>query len=181
MKVSQVMTTQVKTCSPHDFLSKATRVMWDNDCGCVPVTDAEGKIVGIITDRDITMAAYTQGLPLHSIRIESAMARTVVTCSPDDDLQTVEELMRQNQIRRVPVLDQSGKLVGIVSLNDLTLTARRQREQEAAEVTPAEISGTLRAICRPRGHLSTQAAFAPEPGEMEFVPTPPPKRGPWRR
>lgn len=181
MKVSQVMTTGVKTCSGSDFLSKAARVMWDNDCGCVPVTDAAGKIVGIITDRDIAMAAYTQGLALHSIRVESAMARTVVTCSPDDDLQTAEELMRQNQVRRIPVLDQGGKLAGIVSLNDLALTARHQRGQEAAEVTGAQISQTLKAICRPHAHLSTQVAFAPEPGEMEFVPTPPPKRGSWRR
>lgn len=139
MKVSQVMTTQVETCSQHDFLSKAARVMWDNDCGCVPVTDADAKIVGIITDRDIAMAAYMQGLPLHSIRVESAMARTVVTCSPEDDLQTAEELMRQNQIRRIPVLDRNAKLVGIVSLNDLTLAAQRQREQETAEVTGVEI------------------------------------------
>ncbi len=181
MKVSQIMTRELKTCSGRDFLSKAARVMWDHDCGCVPVTDAVGKIVGIITDRDIAMAAYTQGLPLHSIRVESAMARAVVTCSADDDLQTVEDLMRQNQIRRLPVLDQAGKPVGIVSLNDLTLAAHRQREQEVAEVTGAEISETLKAICRPRGHLSTQVAFAPEPGEMEFVPAPPPKRGPWRR
>ncbi len=180
MKVSQVMTAEVKTCRERDSLSKAARVMWDNDCGCVPVTDAEGKIAGIITDRDITMAAYTQGLPLHAIGVESAMARTVVTCSSDDDLQTVEELMRQNQVRRVPVLDQSGKLVGIVSLNDLALAARQQRKEEIAPMTSDEISETLRAICRPRGHVFNQIGFAPEPGELEFVPTPP-KRGPWRR
>jgi len=181
MKISQVMTDDVKSCRERDFLSRAARVMWDNDCGCLPVIDAEGKIAGIITDRDITMAAYTQGLPLHAIRVESAMARTVVTCSSDDDLQTVEELMRQNQVRRVPILDQSGKLVGIVSLNDLALAAQQPRKEEIAGITNGEISQTLEAISRPRGHVFNQIGFAPEPGEMEFVPTPPPKRGPWRR
>jgi CBS domain-containing protein len=181
MKIAQVMTTEVKTCSERDSLSKAARIMWDQDCGCVPVVDAEAKIVGIITDRDIAMAAYTQGLPLHSIRADAAMQRRLVSCSADDDLQTAEELMRQNQIRRVPVLDPDGKVVGIVSLNDLALAVRRPRTEETTPITGHEISETLSAICRPRGHVFNPIGFAPEAGELEFVPTAPAKHGPLRR
>lgn len=181
MKVSQIMTSEVKTCRERDFLAKAAQIMWDNDCGCVPVVDEQRKPIGMITDRDIAMATYTQGLPLHSIRIESAMAETVVTCSSEDDLRTVEGLMCQNQVRRLPVVDERGKLIGIVSLNDLALEANRQRKQIAGEMTSSEISQTLTAVSRPRGHLLTHVAFAPEAGELNFVPAPPPKRGHWRR
>lgn len=181
MKVSQVMTGVVKTCRARDSLGKAARIMWDHDCGSVPVVDADQKIVGIVTDRDIALAAYTQGLPLHDIRAEAAMQRRVLSCSPDDDLQSAEELMRQNQVRRVPVLDRNGKAVGIVSLNDVALGVRRLDAQKVAPITGDEVAKALSAICRPRGHAFDSAGFAPEVGETEFIPTAPPKRGAWRR
>ena len=181
MKIAEMMKLDVKSCHGRDFLNKAAKMMWDNDCGCLPVIDAEGKVTGIITDRDITMAAYTQGTALHAIRVESAMTRNVIACSPGDDLQTVQELMRQNQVHRVPVIDLDGKLVGIVSINDLALAAQQRRKEEIAGITNGDISQTLGAISQPRGHVFDQIGFAPEAGEMEFVPGPPPKRGPWRR
>lgn len=181
MKAAEVMTREVKTCGERDPLNRAARIMWEHDCGCVPVVSADNRVIGILTDRDICMAAYTQGLPLHAIKAESAMARTVVSCSPDDEITTVEDLMRQNKVRRLPVVDKDGRLSGIVSLNDLALEAERQRKAGGGELSGDEISETLRAICEARSRVPGVFGFGPEPGELEFVPGPPPKRGPWRR
>lgn len=181
MKVAEVMTRDVNVCGERDSLSRAARIMWENDCGCVPVVNADGKAVGILTDRDVCMAAYMQGLPLHAIQAESAMARAVVSCSSDDDVTIAEELMRQNKIHRLPVIAKDGKLAGILSLNDLALEAERQRRAGGEDVTAREISETLSTISQPRPHVLAQLEFGPEAGEREFVPSPPPKRGTWRK
>ena len=68
MKVADSMTRDVRACSVHDSLNAAARVMWENDCGCVPIVDSQGRLVGIVTDRDICMATYTQGVPLEDVQ-----------------------------------------------------------------------------------------------------------------
>ena len=70
MKVEQVMNRNVKTCRSSDSLDRAAQLMWENDCGCVPIVDDEGRGVGMVTDRDVCMAAYTQGGPLTHLRVE---------------------------------------------------------------------------------------------------------------
>jgi CBS domain-containing protein len=108
----------VRSCRSNDTLNEPARLMWEFDCGAVPVVDDAGCLVGIITDRDICMAAYTRGQSLGSLRVESVMAEDVASVSPDDTLDTITALMRQRQIRRVPVVD-DGCVVGIVSLADV--------------------------------------------------------------
>src|SRR5690606_29796291 len=83
-KVRLVMTPNVSTATPADGLNRAAQIMWEGDCGVVPVTESDGSLVGVITDRDVCMAAYTQGQPLAAVPIDAAMARTVFACSPDD-------------------------------------------------------------------------------------------------
>jgi CBS domain-containing protein len=87
------------------------------------VVDDQYKPVGFLTDRDICMAAYSQGKPLDELRVESAMARKVVCCVAEDDLGSAAALMQQNRTRRLPVIDQHGALVGLLSLDDLTCEA----------------------------------------------------------
>jgi len=170
MKVAELMTRDVKSCSPHDFLQAAARIMWENDCGCVPVVDRESKIVGIITDRDICMAAYTQGVPLHQIRIDSVMAPKVAACASDDDLAEAQELMRQNKVHRLPVADPEGRLIGILSVSDIVMEAERQRKGQRGGKKAAELVEILGALCEPRSHLESHLTFAPEEGEAEFRP-----------
>lgn len=182
MKVAEVMTRRVKSCSSNDTVHAAAKIMWENDCGCVPVLDRASKLVGILTDRDVCMAAYTQGLTLHALRVESAMAPNVVSCSPEDELAEAEKLMIQNKVRRLPVLEKSGKLAGILSLSDIGREAeRQQREGQSRQITDVEIARTLAAICEPRAHANAHVAFGTEIGEMEFRPGPPPKRGHLRK
>ncbi len=181
MKVAELMTSNVKTCWQGDSLDKAARTMWDNDCGCLPVVDQDNRIVGILTDRDIAMAAYAQDLPLRAMRAEDAMTRAVVSCSADDEIGTAEEVMRQNKVRRVPVTDPERRPVGILSLNDLARVASRELTHASPTMTSEEIAATLGAVSEPRGHVLAQFQYAPEPGELEYKPGPPQKRGVLRK
>lgn len=106
------------TCKPNDTLNEPARLMWEFDCGAIPVVNEAWSLVGIITDRDICMAAYTRGQSLGALSVENAMATDVATASPDATLEAITALMRQRQIRRVPVVD-DGLVVGIVSLADV--------------------------------------------------------------
>jgi CBS domain-containing protein len=135
MKVRRLMTSNVYTCSPDDTLTDAARIMWDKDCGCLPVVDADRRVLAMITDRDICMAAYTQGVPLHALHVSSAMSKGLITCTPDKSHAYLERLLRDKQLRRVPVVDAEGRLVGIITLGDLAHHARE--------------SGLLRAIALP--------------------------------
>jgi len=85
MKVRDLMAYEVAACRPTDSLNIAAHLMWEYDCGCVPVVDRENVVVGIVTDRDICMGAYTQGRSLHVISVQEVMGRPVISCEPDDD------------------------------------------------------------------------------------------------
>jgi CBS domain-containing protein len=133
--------------------------MWERDIGCLAVIGEDGKVTGMITDRDACMAAYTQGRALHEIPVSVAMSKEVYSCAPDDGIIEAEETMRSRKVRRLPVLDSSTKLVGIVSLNDLALESARETGRKGREVSGQEVSATLAAICEPRtGRALTVAA-----------------------
>ena len=163
MTLESIMSRHVHHCRPDHTLAYAAASMWDHDCGCLPVcaSDGEGepRVIGMLTDRDICMAALFQGKPLHELKVADAMSRDIRVSKADDRPQDVELLMREQQIRRVPVTDESGALVGIVSLADFARTAREgaalQTQADAAEgdVSERDVGHTLAAICergRPR-------------------------------
>ena len=158
MRVNQLMTRMVQTCAANDDLNKAADIMWSNDCGCVPVVDAEHHVVGMITDRDVAMAAYTQGKPLASIPIHVAMARDVKWCKQDEDIAIAEGVMRANQIRRVPVVDDDGVLVGMLSLNDLARAAAEPQRVGSRFVE--DLTRTIAAVCRPRENVAADPSSA---------------------
>jgi CBS domain-containing protein len=126
MKVEQIMNRNVKVCHPHDSLNRAAQIMWEEPCGAVPIVDDHSKPVGFLTDRDICMAAYTQGKPLAELTVEAAMARKAICCSQEDELASAAELMREHRTRRLPVVDREGTLVGLLSLDDLACEAARK-------------------------------------------------------
>jgi CBS domain-containing protein len=146
MNVEQLMTGDTRSCTPDHTLDCAARKMWERDCGVVPIVDASGRVVGMITDRDICMAAYTQNKLLSQIQVKSIAMKPVVTVSPHDSAQSAETLMQRHQVRRLAVVDERGRLVGVVSLNDLARGASRQ----PGEIPSNEIVRTLAAIGQPR-------------------------------
>lgn len=157
MKVQDVMSTNVRVCKATDMLSTAAQHMWEGDLGSVPVLDDQAQVVGMITDRDISMAALTQGRRLSEIPVRSAMASKVYWVKPKDDLNTAQQVMRKNTIRRVPVLEDDGHLVGMLSMTDLALATLRQREKKNPELTASELAETMATICEPRPTPATAA------------------------
>jgi CBS domain-containing protein len=123
MRAKDVMTHDPKTCSPGQSLAAAAKTMWDHDCGCVPVVDDTGRVVGMLTDRDICMAAYTSGQPLHDLVASQAMSRNVVRCGPDDPIDALLAAMTRARVRRMPVIGRLGALIGVVSLTDVARAA----------------------------------------------------------
>jgi CBS domain-containing protein len=152
MKASELMTAEVKCCHPEDSLNTAAQLMWDYDCGCIPVVDDSGRPVAMITDRDICMAAYTQGARLTERPVSSAMSAEIYTCRADDELALVEEMMRQCRVRRVPVIDAQGRVTGIISLNDIAEAAEREHETKGGrrDIPDFEITRVLSAVCKHR-------------------------------
>ena len=144
MNVKEVMTTDVQTCRPETNLAEVARTMWDADCGVVPILDGERSLVGVITDRDICIAAATRSTSPADIRTQEVMSGTVFTCRQDDDVRDALQIMRDRRVRRLPVLGDREELVGIVSLNDLVAAAACRR---AADVPGEEFLETLKAIC----------------------------------
>ena len=161
MKVEQLMTSDVKSCREYNTLNTAAQVMWDHDIGCVPIVDQENRVVGMLTDRDVCMSAYLQGAPLRAASVTSAMSKEVCLCRSDDDIASVERLMQEKQIHRVPVVDAEGRLAGIISLNDIAREASRESETKTPrEVGDAEVTSTIASVCAPRHRIieATQAA-----------------------
>ncbi len=149
MLAEQVMTADVRVCAPNDDLAKVAGLMWDYDCGCVPVVDASERVVGMITDRDACMAAYTKGRPLAELIVSDAMASNVITCKRSDTTHSIEQLMADNQIRRIPVVDDDGRIAGIVSLNDLARASARPPSR-GGQVDQRHVALTLAATAAPR-------------------------------
>lgn len=121
--VRAVMTSQVHTCQSDDTLNHAAHLMWIGDCGVLPVVSEE-RVVGIITDRDICMATYTQGRPPTELRVEGTMSKNVVSCLPDESVGAALTSMGQRRVRRLPVITTQGKLVGMLTLADIVRWAR---------------------------------------------------------
>ena len=146
MHVKEVMSHPVVTCPADSTLDQAARLMWEFDCGVIPVLGDDGRLSGVVTDRDICMAAYTQGRPLNTIPVSTAMATQVVAGHADDSVESVEALMRAGQVRRVPILDGEDRVTGLVSMNDLARLAARARRPGVDR----ELVKTMAAVCQPR-------------------------------
>jgi signal-transduction protein with cAMP-binding, CBS, and nucleotidyltransferase domain len=119
--------------------------------------DAHGRLAGIVTDRDVCMVAYTQGVPLTAIPVERAMSARVVSCARGDDLETAHRLMRTHLIHRLPVVDTRGRPIGILSLSDLVSHARGSSAPPSEAV---EVATTLYAIHRRRERASANVDSA---------------------
>jgi CBS domain-containing protein len=147
MKVQDVMTYEVQTCSPETNLSAAAMQMWRADCGVLPVV-AGGKVVGMITDRDICMAAATKHRDPANIRVKKVISGHVYGCSPDTDIHEALKIMQQKQVRRLPIISaENGSLCGILSMNDIALKAQDTQE---TELSAQDVEDTLKAICARR-------------------------------
>lgn len=135
MIVADLMTKGAASVETEDSLAAAAEKMWQNDCGALPVVQEDGTVVGMITDRDICMATWSRGSPPADLHVLGAMSTNLIVCRPADALKLVESAMRSNQIRRIPVVDQDQRLLGIVSLADIA----RRSDGDGTSATLASI------------------------------------------
>jgi CBS domain-containing protein len=150
MIVSDLMSRNVETCHPQDSLEDAARKMWTGDIGCLPVLDAESHVIGMVTDRDACMAAYTQGRPLSAISVDSAMAHQAFCCGREDRIEDAEAVMKTHQVRRVPVIDEQGHPIGLISMNDIVRESAREAGGEGSTVRADDLVSTLASVCLAR-------------------------------
>jgi CBS domain-containing protein len=130
MKVSEVMHKGAETVDPDASLASIAKLMRDRDIGAVPVVK-NGKLMGIVTDRDVTIRALADGRDVDALKARDVMTSEVTSCRESDDAERAIETMEAEQIRRLPVLDGSGRLVGMVSLGDIS---HRMSRDVSAEI-----------------------------------------------
>ena len=143
MKVFEVMTIEVGFCHLEDDLTKAAQIMWEKDCGVVPVINAEKRVVGVITDRDICIAAATRNRQPSEIKSSEMNFRAPVVCTMEDDIKDVLRRMRKYKVKRLLVTNQSKELLGIISLTDILLKAGEKKSIRKL------IFSTLNALAKP--------------------------------
>jgi CBS domain-containing protein len=125
MTVKELQTSNVKTAERDTDLATVAKMMWDGDCGAVPVVNEEQKVIGMITDRDICIAAATRSKTPSELRAADVIGGNngIHACRPEDDVRVAMRTMRKHRVRRLPVVDQQQRLRGIVSINDLAINA----------------------------------------------------------
>lgn len=154
------MTHDPQTCRPDDDLATAANVMWDLDCGCVPVVGEGRRVVGMITDRDACMAALMSGRPLHELRVAEVMSKEIAYCRPSDGLDEAHAMMRARRVRRLPVTDGEGRVVGVLSLHDIARAAKRDR-RFFPRVKLRDVALTFAEVSQPAGKPAMPALSAP--------------------
>jgi CBS domain-containing protein len=132
-KCDEVMTKDPVYCLPNDAVARAAQLMKKENVGPIPVVENERtkKLVGIVTDRDLALKVVADGRDPKVAKVEEVMTREVVTCRPEDDLQRALDAMSEHQLRRVAVVDDGNKLVGIIAQADVA--TRVNQPQKTAE------------------------------------------------
>lgn len=152
LTVRDLMTTAVVSIRANERLSAAAKLMWDNDCGALPVLENDGeRVVGMLTDRDICMATWSRDSSPSAILVSSAVSGELAHCSADDSILSAERTMRARQVRRLPVLDSRSRLAGILSLADIARAAnQRSSARPGFEIAPERVVDTLAGIAAER-------------------------------
>jgi CBS domain-containing protein len=150
MKVSELMNRKVATIGAGESLAHAVELMLEHDCGCIPVIGKAKELVGILTDRDVCLAALRTDRPLSKLGVDAAMTADVFTCTPRDDVAVAEAAMGQHQVRRLPVVDDQRRVCGILSLDDLARRARADVGTLAPPLREDSVGRTLGEITRKR-------------------------------
>ena len=155
MKTKERMVTAVSVCRPGDNLAEVAAIMWDSRCGALPVVDAEDRVISMITDRDVAIALGTRNLRASDVLVKDVAPPRVFTCNDHDDMSFALTTMVSQNVRRLPVVNDQGRLVGLISIDDFLLHA----EPGKAGVLSLEALDALRTIIenRLRDHHPQQA------------------------
>lgn len=150
MRIENLMSQPVHTCNQSCTLNEAAQLLWEHDCGAIPIVDDHDQLVGMLTDRDICMAAYTKGKPLKDIQIGEAMSKKVYSCQQSERIEDAEQTMSDNKVRRIPVVDDEQRPIAIISLTDIARSAAAANSKHGkSNGLERHLAATLAAICEP--------------------------------
>ena len=144
MKVKDVMKTDVGFCSADDSLMKAAELMRSRDFGVVPIVDADKKVVGMLTDRDLCLAVVARNRKASDVKCKELVSGQAIVCAPEDKLEDALKKMRKHQIKRLAAVGENGEVVGILTVADVMLAVRKDKNLKK------KIYATLKAVAKPR-------------------------------
>jgi CBS domain-containing protein len=149
MKVKDVMTTNPRFCRPKDTLAQVVESMWEGDCHILPIVDRTNRVTGVITDRDVALGVWRKDRAPRDIRVDELPLARLYTCATTDDVDDALRIMRRALVRRLPIIDENEKLVGILSMDDLALHVK-EPEGTKNGLTAQKVAEAIKAICSPR-------------------------------
>jgi CBS domain-containing protein len=154
MQVKDVMVKNVKICRPEQNLAEVTATMWDSRCGALPVLDSRGTVRGMITDRDICIALGTRDKRASELLVKDVSLPRFFSCMAEDDVLVALRTMVAQNVRRLPVVDRNGEVLGILSIDDLILSA--EPEPAGSGISYDDVVNAVKAILNRRFHSSLQ-------------------------
>jgi len=148
MRVEEIMTKDVSSCAPATNAAAAAEIMWNKNCGSLPIVEDGGRVVGMVTDRDLFIALGTRNERAGDLQVGEIMNHDVSLCAPDDDIRVALTTMATKQVHRLPVVDRDGALQGILSIDDVVLRAQ-------SDGLSKEVLKTMKAVCDRPNHPRT--------------------------
>ncbi len=139
MKVADVMMRTPASCTAETNLAAAVEILWTRNCGMLPIVNNEGKVTGVVTDRDICIALGTRDRRASEITVQEIQPEKLFACKADDDIRSALAIISDEKVRRLPVLDEAGKLLGILSLDDVVLHAATSIGGRAPELSSSDV------------------------------------------
>jgi len=156
MNVKELMTRPAKSCGLESSLEQIASIMKDYDCGIIPIIKEDRTLAGIITDRDICLATAALHQKPSDIKVQNVLGGKVYTCSSEDDVDAALAKMHDYKVRRLPVVDEKQRLIGIISMNDILLGLPRWKGEQSQALSSAKIINAFQAICS-HGHAIAAA------------------------
>jgi len=150
MKVQDIMMRTPACCTPETNLGAAVEILWNRNCGMLPVVDARQRVIGVITDRDLCVALGTRNRLPGEITVGEVLSGEAFNCRTDDDIHAALQTMAAKKVRRLPVVDENGVLQGILSMDNVVLHAELGGWNQSAELSQEDIVRTLQQIYGPR-------------------------------
>ena len=146
MKVSDIMTKAPACCAPATNLGSAVEILWNGNCGILPVVDTHGRVVSVITDRDICIALGTGNRLPGEVTVGDVASWRAICCGADEDIRSAVATMAEAKVRRLPVVDADGKIEGLLSIDDVVDRADRKARVKADELTSKDVVSALKML-----------------------------------
>src|SRR5262245_40350424 len=146
MKIQELMSTNVRSCRPETNLATVASLMWENDCGALPVVDNDNRVLGVVTDRDICLAVGTKNRLASEITVGEVISGKAHVCFQGDEVKLALKIMQEYAVRRLPVVDAEGVLQGMLSVRDVIINVDDSHKKKSLGISSEDAISTLRAI-----------------------------------